>query len=307
MKILFFGTPEFAKLILEKLYINPKFEIVGTVSAPDSLVGRKKILTPSPVKEFSVKNNIPVFTPNKIRNPDFIKEILALKADIWLVIGYGKILPQSFLDLMPDKILNIHPSLLPKYRGPAPIQAALVNGDSETGVTLMKIDKYMDHGDIIAQESFILPKFDTYLDLEPKMVDLSYKLLDEYLEDYLVGKITPKPQNHDLASIIHFIQKSDGLINWDNSADQIYNQYRAFIHWPQTFSYLNNKKITIEFESVVDQKILSGKWEYLENKLLVGTGNQALLVKRLKPESKNWLTPKEFINGYGIMGKFDIL
>ena len=306
MKILFFGTPEFAKLILEKLYTNPKFEIVGTVSAPDSLLGRKKILTPSPIKKFSIENNILVFTPIKIKNPDFIKEILALKADIWLVIGYGKILPQSFLDLMPDKILNIHPSLLPKYRGPAPIQACLLNGDSETGVTLMQIDKYMDHGDIIAQESFLLPKSDTYLDLEPKMVDLAYKLLDEYLEEYNLGKIEPKPQNHSKSSIIHFIQKSDGLIDWSKSAKEIYNQYRAFIVWPQIFTYFDNKKIILEFDSIINQKIEAGKWELIDSKLIIGTKEQALIIQRLKPESKNWISPKDFVNTYGLSGKFDL-
>lgn len=304
MKILFFGTPEFAKLILQKLINNKKFNILSSVSAPDSIVGRKKILTPSPVKKLSLEHKIPVLTPTNIKDPDFIKEITELNADIWLVIGYGKILSQSFINLMPNKIVNIHPSLLPKYRGPAPIQSSLINGDSETGVTLMKIDKYMDHGDIIAQESLDLPKSDTYIELEAKLVDLSYKLLDEYLEDYILDKIKAKPQNHELASIIHFVQKPDGLINWNNSAEIIYNQYRAFILWPQTFTYLNNKKIIIEFESVIEKKLEAGKWEYKEDKLLVGTNNQALVIKRLKPESKNWLSPKEFTNGYGILGKF---
>lgn len=306
MKILFFGTPEFAKLILEKLHKNKKFEIVGTVSAPDSIVGRKKILTPSPIKKFSLKHNIPFFTPEKIKEQNFIKEILNLKADIWLVIGYGKILPQSFLDLMPDRILNIHPSLLPKYRGPAPIQACLLNGDSETGVTLMRIDKYMDHGDIITQESFPLSQSETYLDLEPKMINLSYKFLDESLEKYILGEIKPKPQNHSKSSTVHFIQKSDGLINWNHSTQKIFNQYRAFIIWPQIFTYLNNKQIILELEKIKNFNLNPAHWVWIENQLIVGTSNQSVIIKKVKSESSNWIQPKDFINGYGNTGKFDL-
>jgi len=170
----------------------------------------------------------------------------------------------------------------------------------------MKIDRYMDHGDIIYQKSFSLSQSETYLDLEPKMINVSYQLLDKSLEKYILGEIKPKPQNHSKSSIVHFIQKSDGLINWNKSAQEIFNQYRAFINWPQIFTYLKGKKIILEIETIINCTLTPAHWLWEENKLLIGTPNKSLMIKKIKPESANWLSPKDFINGYGNSGKFDL-
>jgi len=301
--IVVWGTPQLTVSIAESLLDWANISYI--ITTPDTPQGRKKILTPSPLKIFAQKYNIPVFSPDKLNTPEIISLLQRLEADIWLVIAYGKIIPQDILDIMPNKILNIHPSLLPQYRGPAPIHASLRNGDASTAVSLMQLDHLMDHGPIIAQKKITISPTDTYVELEHKIIQTSATLLIEYLPTFLAGQIKPKLQDDTKASIISMVQKQDGQINWQNhNAQDIINLYRAYINWPQVYTYLNtDKKVIfeqIQFQVNQSNKLQAGHWQLdsHNNLLIVGTIDGNIAVTQLKIEGKNSIDPKSFANGY---------
>ncbi len=303
-KIVLWGTPSLAVAIADNI-LNWT-EIVAIITTPDTPQGRKKIITPSPLKEFANTHNIPVFSPDKLNNPETIELLSRLKSDIWLVIAYGKIIPQAILDIMPNKVLNIHPSLLPQYRGPSPIQASLRNGDTKTAVSLMQLDHLMDHGPIIAQEEIDISPTDTYIELEQKIIDTSTKVLLEYLPKFLAGHISPQTQDDTQASIVSMVQKQDGQINWQTHTSQdIINLYRAYIIWPQVYTHLNNgKKVIfeqIELEPInTHSKLQAGHWQFdnTQNRIIIGTNNGNIAITKLKIEGKNSSDAKSFANGY---------
>lgn len=301
--IVVWGTPQLTVAIAESLLSWAN--ITHVITTPDTPQGRKKILTPSPLKIFAQEHNIPVFSPEKLNTPETISLLQGLEADIWLVIAYGKIIPQNILDIMPNKVLNIHPSLLPQYRGPAPIQASLRNGDKTTAVSLMQLDQLMDHGPIIAQQTIHISPTDTYIELEQKIIQTSTILLLEYLPPFLAGQITPKPQDDTQASIVSMVQKQDGQINWQqHNAQDIINLYRAYINWPQVYTYLNTgKKVIfeqIQFQVNQSKKLQAGHWQLDQqnNQLIIGTIDGNIAITQLKIEGKNSIDPKSFANGY---------
>jgi methionyl-tRNA formyltransferase len=303
-KIVLWGTPSLALAIAETLL--PWTEITAIITTPDTPQGRKKILTPSPLKTFAQEQNIPVFSPDKLKTPETIELLNTLKTDIWLVIAYGKIIPQTILDIMPNKVLNIHPSRLPQYRGPSPIQASLSNGDTQTAVSLMQLDHLMDHGPIIAQEEINIAPTDTYIELEQKIIHTSSRILSETLTQFITGKITPKPQDDTQANLVSMVQKQDGQINWQTqTAQDIINLYRAYIIWPQIYTHLNNGKKVI-FEQIeldplnTNYNLQAGYWEYdnQNNRIIIGTNNGNISITKLKIEGKNSIDAKSFANGY---------
>jgi methionyl-tRNA formyltransferase len=303
-KIVLWGTPSLAVAIAETLLTWT--EITAIITTPDTPQGRKKILTPSPLKEFANTHNLPVFSPDKLKTPETIELLNNLKSDIWLVIAYGKIIPQTILDIMPNKVLNIHPSRLPQYRGPSPIQASLRNGDKLTAVSLMQLDHLMDHGPIIDQKEIDISPTDTYIELEKKIIQASAKILTEALPKFITGQIIPQPQDDTQATLVSMVQKQDGQINWEqHTAQDIINLYRAYIIWPQIYTYLNNgKKIIfeqIELATINTQpKLQAGHWQ-LDNqndKIIIGTNNGNIAITKLKIEGKNSIDAKSFANGY---------
>ncbi len=302
MKLVFFGTPQFAADIMTGLQ-KKGVEIAAVVTAPDAKVGRKQILTPSPVKQLALDQGIPSFTPERVKDPEFIQELQQITADAWLVVAYGKILPQSFLDLMREKVINIHPSRLPQYRGPAPMQAALRNGDSSTATTLMVMDRKMDHGPIIAQREVLLDLDETYPELADRMVGECVELVSDHLPKYLAGDIQAREQDHDQATYVSLLTKQDGLIDWNTPAHDLYNQYRAYTPWPGTYSHINRKKINLEFQGLSDTELTPGSWQF-DQELIVGTESGSVKVSRIKPEGKSWQTPQQFIQSYGPTGSF---
>jgi methionyl-tRNA formyltransferase len=303
-KIVLWGTPSLAVAIAKSLLTWT--EILAIITTPDTPQGRKKILTPSPLKEFANTHNIPVFSPDKLNNPETIELLSRLKSDIWLVIAYGKIIPQTILDIMPNKVLNIHPSRLPQYRGPSPIQASLRNGDKLTAVSLMQLDHLMDHGPIIDQKEIDISPTDTYIELEKKIIQASAKILTEALPKFITGQIIPQPQDDTQATLVSMVQKQDGQINWEkHTAQDIINLYRAYIIWPQIYTYLNNGKKII-FEQIelatinTHSKLQAGHWQ-LDNqndKIIIGTNNGNIAITKLKIEGKNSIDAKSFANGY---------
>jgi len=308
----FWGTPEFALPALNALK-KANFLISGIVTNPDEKKGRKLAIAPPPVKKWALENNVPVFQPESLKKeyfsarPEEEKKILsALKtADLFLVVSYGKIIPKKFLKIPPWGVLNIHPSLLPRWRGPSPIQYAILAGDSETGVTIMKIDEEMDHGPILAQKKFLISANTNYPELHDKLADLGAELLIETLPKYLAGKIRPKEQNHEEAVYSRILEKKDGHIDWSLSAVEIENKIRALTPWPSCWTvWKKNKKesrLRVDKAVIFSLSLSSGKPGLVsagEGKLLlVCTGQGRLEIKKLTLEGKKTMDAKDFLAG----------
>jgi len=316
-KIIFFGTPEFSAIILDKL-INSPFCPIVVVTAPDKAKGRKQILTPSQTKELSIKKNIPVFQPVFLKdNPQIIKELSDLKPDLFIVAAYGLILPLEILNIPHNGCINVHPSLLPKYRGASPIQQTILNGDKKTGTTIILMDEKMDHGPILAQRESEIPILMTkisYPELSAKLAILSANLLIDILPKFLTKQIKIIKQNHKQATFVKRINKSDGKIDWTKSASQIERMTRAYHPWPgiyTTFATNKLKIIKVEILEINHEKqpgtIFSPARQSfegqnlggMENKIpAVACGKNALILKEIQLAGKNIITGKEFINGY---------
>jgi len=239
LRIIFMGTAELSCASLEKLAGNKNFSVVAVVTQPDKPKGRDLKLTPSPVKVVAEKLSLPVLQPLKARDEKFISELRELKPDLLVVVAYGQILPQALLDVPPQGCLNVHTSLLPKYRGAAPIQWAIADGESETGVTIMKMDAGLDTGPILStRRTPILPEDDSQK-LHDRLAQFGAELLGETIPDYVAGKISPQPQPATGSTYAAKIKKEDGKIDWNQPAVQIWNRLRAFTPWPGAFTFLS--------------------------------------------------------------------
>jgi methionyl-tRNA formyltransferase len=230
------GTAELSCASLEKL--AEKFSVVAVVTQPDKPKGRELKLQFSPVKILAEKLRLPALQPLKARDEKFISELRELKPDLIVVVAYGQILPQTILDLPKFGCLNVHTSLLPKYRGASPIQSAILNGEVETGVTITKMDAGLDTGQIISQASTPILHEDNSQTLHDRLAQLGAELLVETIPDYVAGKIQPKPQPAEGMSYAAKIKKEDGKIDWNQPAEKILNRLRAFTPWPGAFTFL---------------------------------------------------------------------
>jgi len=304
IKTILMGTPEFAENVFRKFYstLNNQFEVISVITTPDKPVGRKQVLTPSPVKKWALGVNLSVLEPDKIRKPEWVAKIKELAPDLIVLCAYGQIIPQEILDIPKYKAINIHPSLLPKYRGASPIQSVILNGEIETGVSLMIMDAEMDHGPILEISKFQIlnPKI-SYTKLSEELSNLGAELLIKILPDYIDGKITPKEQDHAQTTFCKLIKKEDGKINWNKSAKEIERQIRAFQEWPESYTMWNEKQLKIlEVDAInikTDYKI--GEVFLDDNKnLCIQTGNDILILKTIQLESKKPVSAKDFLNGH---------
>lgn len=295
MKIIFFGTANVALPILEEL--KKQHEILAVVTNPDVKVGRKQLLQESPVSALAVDLQLPLHKPERVKNnPEFLETLKKLDADIFVVVAYGKILPLEIINLPKFKTVNVHFSLLPKYRGPSPIQAALLAGDSHTGSSIFVLDEGVDTGPLIAQEIAAIESFDNYFTLSDKLARLSAKIINTVLADYSSGKITPLPQVEDGASHCGIISKQDGKVDWNEPAEQIYNKFRAFYLWPGLWTMWNGKKIKI---TECYPGVSAGEPGQISDGGVIGCGQEtSLQVNRLQLEGKNEMSVSEFLNGY---------
>jgi len=252
MRVVFFGTPQFSADILSALIADQEFIVVGVVCQSDEPLGRKKILTAPPTKQLALAHNIPVFQPTTLRDETFLAQIDALNADVAVIVAYGRILPKILLDRIPKGFVNIHPSLLPKYRGPSPMQAAIAAGDDVTGVSIMTIDEGMDTGPLLAQEPIRLALNETTASLTQKVVEVAAPLLIKCLKGYVLESISPVAQNSEGASICKMLSREDGRITWTEPATVIERKIRAYTPWPGVWTVWTLNEV----ETVV--KILSG-------------------------------------------------
>jgi methionyl-tRNA formyltransferase len=240
LRILFMGTAELSCASLQALAGDAKFQIAAVVTQPDRPKGRDLKLQPSPVKTLALRLGLPVLQPERARDEQFTAELRALQPDLIVAVAYGQILPPAILDLPRHGCLNVHTSLLPKYRGAAPIQWAIANGDTETGVTIMKMDVGLDTGPVVSQRTTPIRSEDDSATLHDRLAQLGAELLVQTIPDYVAGKIQPRPQPAAGASHAAKIKKDDGRIDWNQPAQTIWNRLRAFTPWPGAFTFLRS-------------------------------------------------------------------
>ncbi|HZJ41260.1 MAG TPA: methionyl-tRNA formyltransferase [Candidatus Saccharimonadales bacterium] len=303
-KIIFMGTPEFSLPGLSALITSADFEIVGVFTQPDKPVGRKQILTPPAVKVLALKNEIKVFQPEKIKTE--IENIRALAPDLIVVIAYGKIISQEILDTPTYGCINVHASLLPKYRGAACLNAPILNGDKQTGITIMKMEAGLDTGPILKQGIMTLKGQETLADVHDYLSNLGAQLLPETLKDWMAGKIVPQIQDDSQASYIKTLAKGDGKIDWTKSAIEIERKIRAYNPWPGTFCYDKNGKITkilagdilLEDQKNTDKETIIGQVSLKNEQLTVTCGQGSIIILKLQTEGGKALDTKVFLSGH---------
>lgn len=298
------GTPALAQAMLETL-ITEKYNVVGVVTRPDRPVGRDQALQESPVKITATKNNIPVFQPERL-NEDAIKEIKEWKPDLIVVAAYGRILPKDLLNLPGFGCINVHTSLLPRWRGASPIQNALVAGDTETGVTLMLLDEGMDTGDIIAKRACPIDPHERADALTEKLTRLGQSLLIETLPLWVKRKITATPQSSDGLTLCQLIEREDGHIFWDMSAQEIYNRFRGLYPWPGIFTFWKRGEddiIRIKLHEISFQKLTPdgdhalGHVFEIGDKVGIKTSEGVVFLETVQPEGKTSMSIKNFLQG----------
>jgi len=299
LKLIFFGTSEFSEVILDSL-TKAGYNIAGVFTRPDQKVGRRQEWQKTPVKIMAEKNGIPVFDPAKLDSTS-LEQIGNLAPDMIITAAYGKIIPQSILDIPEFGAINVHPSLLPKFRGPSPIQNALLSGEKETGTTIMLMDAGMDTGDILMQKSISIGQADILPELLQKLAVLSAELLLETIPLWIEGKIKPRKQNNSEATFCRMIEKEDGKIDWRETAQSIYNRYRAFYPWPGIFTIWNGKRIKLNKISLAknsQEKRPTGKVFEFDGKIAIQTKERVIILEELQIEGRPNIKAMDFINGY---------
>lgn len=314
MKIVFFGTSNVALPILEAL--SRKHEIAAVVTMPDAPVGRSQVFTESPVSVLAKEMKLPLLKPaqffdpstgsgiKKLVNADIIQQLRKFQADLFVVVSYGQILPLEIINLPKFKTLNVHFSLLPKYRGSSPIQTAILNGETETGTSIFILDEQVDHGPILAQEKIALDRDDNSITLSEKMAFKSAQLIISTIEGYVSGAITPQSQDDAQATHTKHIDKAHGKIDWQKSAQEIYNQFRAFYPWPGVWTKWDGKILKIidcvRFDPSTSLGIKSDLFgQVLEGGVVTCGDSTFLQIKTLQLEGKKETDVLSFLNGYG--------
>lgn len=295
-RIVFFGTDDFSVPSLQAL-IKEGFDIIAVVTKPDSPSGRGKKIVPSPIAKVAKNNSLSMLQPEKIDN-EFVEKLKKLSADAGVLVSYGKILPQEVLDVFPHGIINVHPSLLPKYRGPSPIETAILSGDEETGVTLMELDSGMDSGPIFLQETVQLNQTETRTELYESLGSIGANMLAESLGEIISGQIKSTLQNENDVSSTQLILKADGLLSKEKMhqpAEKIERMIRAYKGWPGT--RLEDNTQIIEARLLDGEKVTPGEVKIEGDKMLIGTSTDAIEVLRLKPAGKNEMGVEEFLRG----------
>ena len=297
-RLVFMGTPDFAVPVLKALI--GQYEVVGVVTQPDRRVGRGCNVEASPVKAVALAHGLPVFQPPRLRQPDVLAELGALSPGAIVVAAYGQILPAEVLAIPPVGCLNVHASLLPKYRGAAPVAAAILAGEEETGVTIMQMDEGMDTGPILSQATCSISPQDTRGSLSARLAQLGADLMMDTLPRWLPGAIEPRPQDHSQATYSRIIAKDDGLIDWSQSAVEIWRRSRAYHPWPSTYTYWWGKLLKVLRAEAL--RHWSGEGEpgqvmALEKGLAVATGEGALLLGEVQLASKRALNAEDFARG----------
>lgn len=292
------GTPLFASNILSGLLDNG-YNVVGVVTQADKKIGRKQILTYTPVKEVALAHDIPVFQPLKIRNE--YEDILSLDPELIITCAYGQFIPKAVLDYPRCGCINTHGSLLPKYRGGAPIQKAIINGEKKTGVTIMYMDQKMDEGDILYMEDINIDISDTSTSLFAKLSNLGLKMLLEHLDDIIDGNVNPVKQNHEEATYAYNLKPEDEYISFNENYMEVYNHIRGLLDNPGAYARIDGKKIKFHKVRVSDEVLCEPGMVYglHDDGILVGAVGGSIIIDEIQSEGKARMKAKDFYNGTG--------
>lgn len=308
ISITYFGTHQFAATILEALLHRQGFVVKAVVTQPDRPVGRNQKIAASPVKNVAARFQLPIFQPESLKKFNF----QSATNDLNVVCQYGLIIPKNIIDAPKYRAINLHASLLPAYRGASPIQSAIMNGDTETGITIMQMVEALDQGPILAQEKVSINPSDTYESLSAKMMPIAARLLAATIPLWVEGKITPQPQNDAEATYCREFTRDDGKINWSKKAQEIYNQCRALNPWPGIWTTWNGRRLKLlrvapsplsatagsRFAAVDGARKKGGVVRQEASHLLIDTAQGSIEILDLQLEGKKPMSAAEFINGY---------
>jgi methionyl-tRNA formyltransferase len=298
--ILFMGTPEFAVPVLEALILTG--QVVGVVTQPDRPAGRGHKLTPPPVKNCALAANLPLYQPESLRQPASLEPIRAWQPDIIIVAAFGQILRPALLNLPPLGCVNVHASLLPRWRGASPIQHALLADDATTGITLMQMDKGLDTGDMLVQEGFAIAPDETASTLHDRLAELGGQMIRRYLPDLLAGNLPRTPQDEALATYAPLIKKEDGRLDWSDTAVSLHRRLRALTPWPGVFTFWQEQLLKIHtavaHPAHHNPTLPPGTVWHNGTELLVQTGSGSLALQQLQLAGKKIVSSTEFSNGH---------
>lgn len=297
MRIVFMGSASLAVPSLRALLDRSDDTVVGVVSQPDRPAGRKRIPSPCPLKAFADERGLNVMTPEKVGTPESVQALADLMPDLFVVVAYGQYIPSRVIQLARHEAINVHPSLLPKYRGSAPIQWAILNGDDVTGVSIIYLAKEMDAGDIIRQESYPIHPDDTSASLHDRLAAVGADMLLNAIDDIRNDRVSRTAQDDSLAVEIRKLAKEDGRIDWTLEADVIRNRIRAFDPWPGSFCILPDGEVLKVWKASFEEgRGMPG--ELLDDEMLVAAGKGALRLAEIQPPGKQRMAAKSFLNGH---------
>ncbi len=304
VRALFLGTPDIAKHVLEAMIKDPHFEVVGVITQPDRPAGRKLEFHPSPVKMLAKPLGIPVLTPDSINTPEIMEALKSLRAEVAVVVAYGQILKQPFLDLYPEKVVNVHASLLPRWRGAAPIQRAVMNGDSETGVCLQVMVKKLDAGPVLGARHITIDDDTTAADVYRQCQELGALLISVDLMDYLRGNLTAIPQDKDKVTLAPKIDKAEAEIIWPWPARRIHNLVRGLNMGPVAQTHRQGKILKIHRTKPLPEKVLTSVpgqvLSVSDQSIIINCGEGSLELLEVQPESRARMPVSEYLRGYPI-------
>jgi methionyl-tRNA formyltransferase len=303
MKLVYMGTPRFAVPPLRSLRAAGHI-VLGVVTRIDKQAGRGRIMTPPQVKLAAQDLGLPVFQPRRVREPEFVDTLRSLEPDAIVVAAYGQILPKDILGLPTFGCINIHASLLPAYRGAAPVAWAIIRGEIATGITIMQMDEGMDTGAILLQEHVPIEENDTTGTLTEKLSLLGARLITEALPRIEAGTLVPQPQDNGRATLAPLLKKADGRIDWNLAAAEIRNRVRGLSPWPGAYTLSDGKLIKLLEVEVATGSGDPGAVQVADSRsLIVGTGNGLLRIMRIQPEGKRAMSTAEFLQGHAVMNK----
>jgi methionyl-tRNA formyltransferase len=300
LRIVFFGTPEFAVPSLQELIVRTE-DITAVVTQPDRPVGRGQQVKPSPVKELALTHHLPVLQPERVRRPEFLENFRSLKPDLAVVVAFGQIFPKALLDIPPHGFINVHSSLLPAYRGAAPINRAIINGEAETGITIMQLDEGMDTGAILLQAPApILPQ-DTAATLHDRLAVLGAQLLGKALDRLREGAWEPAAQDEATATYAAMMKKEDGCLDWTRDAGSLVNQVRGMTPWPGCYTWLDDKMLKIHRAEALETSHRAQPGTVVAAEpggIEVAAGRGSVLLKEVQLEGKKRMPAGDFLKGY---------
>ncbi|MEO0454247.1 MAG: methionyl-tRNA formyltransferase [Verrucomicrobiota bacterium] len=313
MRVLYAGSGEIGIPTLQSLLSSKDHQCIGVLTQPDRPTGRGKVLQAGKIKQLAEASKIPVFQPEKASSEESVQPLMKLEAEVMIVFAYGQILKKNLLDLPPRGCFNLHASLLPRYRGASCLQAAILNGDEETGLTLMKMAEGLDTGDICLQSKLTISDQETAGSLHDRVAELGPDLLEKGLNQLTHGQLEMQPQEEALATYAPKLSKQDGLIDWQQSAGQISRHIRAMSPWPGAFSYIDDGRASSATRYVIHPPVYaqSGQddqpcgliMQQEENRFAVQTGEGLLQVSRLQKQGKKAMDVSDFMRGNDVLGK----